>query len=93
MTDPSPCYKQYGTAAFPALLPVQIGQALLKLGPLDDDPDYRANYVTLTTGTKLGRYEICSKIGEGGMGEVYLAKDATLHRRVAIKREFTDSAP
>jgi len=27
--------------------------------------------VTLTIGAKLGRYEIRSKIGEGGMGEVY----------------------
>src|SRR5215475_15840403 len=40
----------------------------------------------LTVGTKLGRYEIRSKIGEGGMGEVYLALDTTeLERTVAIK--------
>ena len=36
-------------------------------------------------GTKLGRYEIRSKIGEGGMGEVYLAQDTKLDRKVAIK--------
>src|SRR5256886_1660851 len=39
----------------------------------------------IAAGTKLGRYEIRSKIGEGGMGEVYRAYDATMHREVAIK--------
>ncbi len=40
---------------------------------------------TLSSGTRLGRYEIRSKIGAGGMGEVYLAEDTQLGRRVAIK--------
>src|SRR6266567_123329 len=41
--------------------------------------------MTITAGTKLGRYEIRSKLGAGGMGEVYLAEDTRLHRKVAIK--------
>ena len=40
---------------------------------------------TIPTGTRLGRYEIRSLIGAGGMGEVYLAHDAKLDRAVALK--------
>src|SRR5499426_67407 len=41
--------------------------------------------MNIDAGTRLGRYEIRSKIGEGGMGEVYLAEDTLLRRKVAIK--------
>src|ERR1035441_2617898 len=40
--------------------------------------------MTLTSGTKLGPYEIQSALGAGGMGEVYRARDARLNRDVAV---------
>jgi len=39
----------------------------------------------LLPGDKLGRYEILAPIGEGGMGEVYRARDTRLERDVAVK--------
>ena len=41
--------------------------------------------MTLSTGVRLGPYEILSPIGAGGMGEVYRARDTRLDRTVAIK--------
>jgi len=49
----------------------------------------------LPAGSTLSHYRIVSKIGEGGMGEVYLAHDTKLDRKVAIKflhEEFSKDA-
>ncbi|MGE5814288.1 MAG: protein kinase domain-containing protein [Acidobacteriota bacterium] len=49
----------------------------------------------ISTGDRLGRFEILSSLGAGGMGEVYRARDAQLQRDVAIKvlpAAFADNA-
>src|SRR5229473_7724169 len=50
--------------------------------------------MAMIAGTHLGRYEIRSLLGLGGMGEVYLAYDTQLRRQIAIKllpAEFTQN--
>jgi serine/threonine protein kinase len=48
--------------------------------------------MALDPGTRLGRYEIRSRLGAGGMGEVYLAEDTKLDRKIALKILPTDVA-
>jgi len=49
--------------------------------------------MALAVGSRLGHYDVTAKIGEGGMGEVYRARDTKLDRDVALKvlpQAFTD---
>ena len=46
---------------------------------------YNPAALALTPGTRLGVYEIIAPIGEGGMGQVFRARDTKLDRDVAIK--------
>jgi serine/threonine protein kinase len=54
-------------------------------GVLDCQSETVKRIMSFETGKNFGHYEIRQKIGVGGMGEVYLAEDTKLERKVAIK--------
>ena len=41
--------------------------------------------MALNVGSRLGHYDVTAQIGQGGMGEVYRARDTTLDRDAALK--------
>ena len=55
--------------------------------PVDTDPAQDpADSDDLSPGSRVGHYVILERLGHGGMGQVFLANDPRLRRRVALKR-------
>jgi len=52
---------------------------------MQSDDDKTQTHVPITSGTMILHYRIIEKIGAGGMGEVFLAEDTELNRRIALK--------
>ena len=70
---------------FILILPGERNTPIRQLPDGNTELDSYIAEMSLSEGTKLGRYEIRSLIGAGGMGEVYRARDPKIGRDVAIK--------
>jgi len=72
-------------SALAATAAVGLGETLAAVGLGERTPSYAHELLRLERGTLVGRYVVLSKLGAGGMGEVFAVYDPELDRKVALK--------
>src|SRR5262245_30171330 len=79
------------------MCPVKLRRASGIVNAVRGRPPWYAARITvedaLTSGTRIGSYDVIDRLGAGGMGQVYRARDTRLGRTVAIKVLRPDADP
>lgn len=68
----------------------QVGEFIAEPAFVKATELLKSQNINPLAGQKLGGYEILSQLGKGGMGEVYLARDPRLERKIALKLLLVD---
>ncbi|HEY1064840.1 MAG TPA: serine/threonine-protein kinase, partial [Pirellulales bacterium] len=76
---------RFDLSGLPAASPARPNESISALSLAAADREQVTTRRRLTPGEMLGRFEIIAKLGEGGMGAVYKARDPLADREVAIK--------